>query len=565
MSRDLRIIAILFFSFLASLSWSSTQSDSLLKQIEASTSDSARIQAVIIYIQEIKSDFPDSALIMLNKAELTASAMQLHLIHASVLHEKGLILFDISEFSAALDHHFQSKQLLDSVADLVGDTNVQRQYLLQLMNIARVFQYTGRYDEANEYFFEVLSFLQNVDPEREIKLLSSFYLKTYFNIGAIYIYKQDYDQAEIYYTKTLNEISKDDKKTYASILNNLGIIAKERGDYQQAFDYQNRALVIRGEIEDYFRMAQSYNNLGTLYALDSNWLEGGKAYTQALQLSQDHNNPFSEIIALYGLSKIYYEMEEYKTGFDYYVDYKELNDSILNQNKLKEIAQLEVKERYRKKLQDARLKHEQLELDKQRQLTLIVLIGSIAVLGFAVLILLYFLQRNKIKREHLIAERNILKHKGLELEKTNLEQELEFRNKELATNVMSLARSNEFIITVTEQLLKSKLNLNKESQAEISRIIREMQSHTNQDIWKDFELRFQQVYNDFYVKLQKKFPNLSTNEKKLCAFLKLNMTTKEISAITYQSVNSIVVARSRLRKKLGLETDKSLISFLEGL
>jgi len=92
-----------------------------------------------------------------------------------------------------------------------------------------------------------------------------------------------------------------------------------------------------------------------------------------------------------------------------------------------------------------------------------------------------------------------------------------------------------------------------------------MQSHTNQDIWTEFELRFQQVYNDFYDKLQEKFPNLSSNEKKLCAFLKLNMTTKEISAITYQSVNSIVVARSRLRKKLDIETEESLISYLQGL
>jgi len=131
--------------------------------------------------------------------------------------------------------------------------------------------------------------------------------------------------------------------------------------------------------------------------------------------------------------------------------------------------------------------------------------------------------------------------------------------------VMSLARSNEFITNVTEQLLQSKLNLNKESQAEIGRIIKEMQSHTNQDIWAEFELRFQQVYNDFYDKLQEKFPNLSANEKKLCAFLKLNMTTKEISAITYQSVNSIVVARSRLRKKLGLESEESLITFLQCL
>jgi DNA-binding CsgD family transcriptional regulator len=58
---------------------------------------------------------------------------------------------------------------------------------------------------------------------------------------------------------------------------------------------------------------------------------------------------------------------------------------------------------------------------------------------------------------------------------------------------------------------------------------------------------------------------VSANEKKLCAFLRLNMSTKEISAITYQSINSITVARSRLRKKLDIESDESLISFLKSM
>ncbi|NLO49679.1 MAG: hypothetical protein GX103_00750, partial [Bacteroidales bacterium] len=85
------------------------------------------------------------------------------------------------------------------------------------------------------------------------------------------------------------------------------------------------------------------------------------------------------------------------------------------------------------------------------------------------------------------------------------------------------------------------------------------------DVWTEFEVRCQQVHNDFYTKLNERFPNLSANEKRLSAFLRLNMSTKEISAITYQSPNSITVARSRLRKKLGLDTDENLISFLETL
>jgi DNA-binding CsgD family transcriptional regulator len=128
-----------------------------------------------------------------------------------------------------------------------------------------------------------------------------------------------------------------------------------------------------------------------------------------------------------------------------------------------------------------------------------------------------------------------------------------------------MVRKNELINNVSEKLIKSKLAFKKENQTIIEEIIRDLQSTTEDDVWTEFEIRFQQVHNDFYNKLNEKVPNLTANEKKLCAFLRLNMSTKEISAITYQSVNSITVARSRLRKKIGLETDESLISFLESI
>ena len=130
---------------------------------------------------------------------------------------------------------------------------------------------------------------------------------------------------------------------------------------------------------------------------------------------------------------------------------------------------------------------------------------------------------------------------------------------------MYLARTNEFIVNMSERLLKSKLSLNKENQHAIDNIIKELKTHSNKDVWEEFEVRFQQVHSDFYTRLNELYPNLSPNEKKLCAFLRLNMTTKEISAITYQTINSITVARARLRKKLNMESDENLIAFLENL
>lgn len=96
-------------------------------------------------------------------------------------------------------------------------------------------------------------------------------------------------------------------------------------------------------------------------------------------------------------------------------------------------------------------------------------------------------------------------------------------------------------------------------------MIKELLQNTSQDVWKEFELRFQEVHSDFYKNLNKTFPDLTPNEKKICAFLRLNMSTKDISAITYQSTRSIDMARFRLRKKMKLENDENLINYLAKL
>jgi len=92
-----------------------------------------------------------------------------------------------------------------------------------------------------------------------------------------------------------------------------------------------------------------------------------------------------------------------------------------------------------------------------------------------------------------------------------------------------------------------------------------MQSNVDNTVWGEFEVRFQQVHQDFYEKLREKYPDLTPNEIKICAFLKLNMTTKDISAITFQTVKSIQVARNRLRKKMGISRDENLVSTIQQL
>ena len=83
--------------------------------------------------------------------------------------------------------------------------------------------------------------------------------------------------------------------------------------------------------------------------------------------------------------------------------------------------------------------------------------------------------------------------------------------------------------------------------------------------WQEFETHFNQVDANFYQRLIARFPTLTSNEKKLCAFIRLNLSTKEICAITQRSQKSIEMARTRLRQRLNLLRDQPLSAVIAAI
>jgi DNA-binding CsgD family transcriptional regulator len=158
-----------------------------------------------------------------------------------------------------------------------------------------------------------------------------------------------------------------------------------------------------------------------------------------------------------------------------------------------------------------------------------------------------------------------LENQNILLEKEKLKNELIYKNKELATNVMYLVQKNEFITDIAQRAKEILAGQPEPAKQAFSNLAADLQRNTDDKVWKEFEIRFQEVHEEFYHRLNERFPNLTPNEKKLAAFLRLNMSSKDISAITFQSPDSIKIARSRLRKKFDLPSDENLISFLENL
>ena len=93
-------------------------------------------------------------------------------------------------------------------------------------------------------------------------------------------------------------------------------------------------------------------------------------------------------------------------------------------------------------------------------------------------------------------------------------------------------------------------------------ILNELKKELVEAVWKEFELKVTNTHEKFFTGLLMDHPNLNSSELKICAMVRLNMSSKEMASIMHQTPASIDVARSRLRKKFEMSTDESLLTKL---
>lgn len=160
-----------------------------------------------------------------------------------------------------------------------------------------------------------------------------------------------------------------------------------------------------------------------------------------------------------------------------------------------------------------------------------------------------------------------LKSTQAEIEKLRtekLKQEISLKDKELATATMHLITKNGFIDHMRNNLNNiTKKSKNQEVKNEIQKVIKNIEKNIAEDQdWEQFEIHFDQVHGDFMSRFKKEYSSLSPQEIKLSAYLRMNLSTKEIAYLMNISVRGVEIARYRLRKKLNLERAENLQEYI---
>jgi tetratricopeptide (TPR) repeat protein len=373
------------------------------------------------------------------------------------------------------------------------------------------------------------------------------------NLGIIYEEMKEFEKANHFYNESL-KLSKEtnDQKNLAHVLTNKGRLYHKQGKDDLALKSYLEALEIRKSRKDEYGMALSYDALGEFYFELNKYNLAEKYLKEAIKIGEQTGDLLTIRRSSGNLYKLYQKQENYKLAFDALILNKQVSDTLFNDDRTNKIAQLKIQFDFERKQSEEQAKQREREL-------ILLLIGIGLVLSLVIVSLLFYLQRNKIKN-------SLLEQAHLKLEKENLEKDIELKDKELTANTMHLMQNNELIGNISDKLLMIKQNMDEESQHAVQKVVTDLNSNLRPELLKEFEFRFQQVHEDFYEILNEKFPNLTPSDRKLCAFLKLGMTTKEISAITLQNIKSIEIARTRLRKKLNLTNqDYNLVTYLAQL
>lgn len=493
----------------------------------------------------------------------SANALQL-LYEASLKNADTLqAINSLLELAHIYSHQAQHKSSYDhlwSALMLADASNMERAKSMVYRDIGRHYSYFNRRDKALDYLEQSL--------KARKKLVASGKDSKAELVDGYLAFASTYRELNEW---TLNKAYLDSCKTYLNILSPssriYNIYKFEDAVNTNSFKKHHEALSKFKEIAPWIKenfptfQVLLFNYMGDTYKDLGNYNLSEQYYKEALNVSELRNahKDFTPLI-YERLSDLYYSRNRYNEAYQTIKKAKEL-DAIYfdsrseNNSPLLEIHDAFLKE---KKLQAELVKEQrlnQLEQD-ERVLFLQKTILSTFIIILILFGLIYF---NNVRSKHR-AEKEVIKERR-ELETQKNSEIIELKNKELAASVLKLIEKDAFIESLKGKLSKGSGEINRQ---EAKQIIQSIDSK-NTENWDEFEARFVSINKSFYQKLKKEYPNLTENDQRLCALVKLNFSSKDIARLLNMSPDSVHTTRSRLRKKLNLPRNMNLKQFISNI
>ncbi len=516
--------------------------DSLHRDFAKASNDSARFKAAVNLAYYFIPRKRDSAQRHLEKSRALAARLdnaparaQLHILEAKILNGKG-------EYKAALAHLQEARREIPKLENKLLVAHI-------FQTEANLYRMAQDFEQALQSAREAQGVLKgNEDAlarQNIYQMIADAYYELYQN-----------DSALFYYEKTLNIYRRlgDEEKT-GQAHNGMAIVYEDMGDYDLAMGHYEKALEILEKYGARTAVGITLTNMGHVRYAQGQYAESLRLIRRAHRIIETMNLPNEEMWTSESLANAYYMNGQGDSSFYYLKQHYLLKDSVLAAQKLREFDQ------QRHQYEQAALKAElENEATLERQSLMLWIFGLGGLLLVAALLggLLYQRNRkNHIEKELQTqrAARAEAEREKEQLKTERLEEELVLRNQGFALRTMHLAEKNEVLKEVSETLKE----LNADGGQAATQIRRKIKSHIQSDNdWEEFKTQFENINPGFFQNLLERNSNLTARDLRIAAYLRMNLTTKEMARVMNYTVRGVETNRYRLRKKLEIPTETDL-------
>lgn len=456
------------------------------------------------------------------------------------------------DYNKAYDHFWKALLLAEKQKNKLQQARIYQE-------LGWLYSYYNRDQEALKYF----NFSLKINKElfKNEKAPIEYVSSDYFSLTNFYRIRGNYKMFEKYLdsfvkSKKVSEVI--EKNYYLE-----GELAYQLSNSQK----YDEALEKLEEVERFFKQYDKsylvvvYYLIADTYTKMGQYKKSQEYYVKSITHSEkfySHSN--YKILSCEALVNIYKEEDNYQQAFKYLNISKELNDRVFGSKSLSNQKLFDLKDSYRITKENEQILKRTLKLRELQQKDYILFWKNVVLIIFILFILLFgYVFIKQLRKKHRNEKRLIKEHQKQELKRQN--EILELKNKELTTQALQLIEKEEFLTYLNKRLSKQKETMDVKK---ISRMIESVQGNPTSN-WKEFEARFTQINQNFYKNLKDKFPDLGQTDQKICALIKLNFSSKEMSSLLGISVESVHTSRYRLRKKLGLDRSENLSFFINSI
>ena len=460
-------------------------------------------------------------------------------------------------YDPALGHLLAANELYKELENSLGVANTQ-------LNIGMVYADQKDYETALNYYSQSISGFEKLGKDDRI---ATAFTKT----GMVYYDQSDYEKAYNYFDRAL-KIHEKNGFVYgqAEVNNRLGILFTNQGDMDRALSYLFRSLEAGERRSDQHGIAANYMQIGKVYLMKKDlrqaeiYLMRGKELAEQIDLKKTIKDIYEN------LKNLEIAKNNPQKALAYFEKYEEVRESLFNEEMALRIGNLQTQYATESQKQQLKIREKEIKLleEKDRKNKIILMLSILSLL-LAGIVAFRFLRNQLLNnRKALSTEKKLRQRKEVQLEsekeKTKeLSKELDQRNRELTAYTVNFIRKNELIGDIRNTLSEIRKSTNQQTARQLDGLERKLKNafHIDED-WEAFRTYFEQVHQQFFSMVKSHHPILSNNDLKLCILARLNLDSKEMATMLGISPDSVKTARYRLRKKMDIDKEETILSYL---